>query len=169
MAILQRLRSTAVRVGGTKVTMLMPILDAGAETWGTDRRRGRSGHRSLGRRCRTSDDAVVVVLVERNHTRRAEVILRCLPASLSHRFKTRLITQQRDSSCRHGLDIAYVEEKAVVAILNQLGDAADAGSDRRHTARHRFERRPGRKTPSRWASASGQRAEEARSRCPAYQ
>ena len=52
---------------GTKVTLLMPVLDAGRGDLGTDRRRGRPGHQSPGGGRSASDDAVVVVLVERNH------------------------------------------------------------------------------------------------------
>ena len=86
------------------------------------------------------DDAVVVVLVERDDAGGAEVILRGLASGLGHGFEAGLIAEEGDGGFGHGFGVAYFEEETVVAVVNELWDATDSGGDRRDAAGHGFER-----------------------------
>jgi anti-sigma regulatory factor (Ser/Thr protein kinase) len=103
---------------GTKVTLLMPILDAGAEAW----------------------DALVVLLVEGDDAGGAEVVLRGAAGGVGHGFEACGVVEERDGAGGHAVDVADFEEQAVDAVVDELGDAADAGGDGGNAAGHGFER-----------------------------
>ena len=63
-----------------------------------------------------------------------------LRAGFGHGFEARLVAEQGDGGGGHGVGVAYVEEEAVVAVVNEFGDAADAGGDGGDAAGHGFER-----------------------------
>lgn len=86
------------------------------------------------------DDAVVVVLVEWDDAGGAEVGLCGFASGLRHCLKSGLIAEQIDRGGSHGVDVADVEEQAVVFILDEFGDTADASGDAGHAAGHGFER-----------------------------
>ena len=63
-----------------------------------------------------------------------------LRRGFGHGFEAGLVAEQGDGGGGHGFDVAYFEEKAVVAVVDEFGDAADAGGDGGDAAGHGFER-----------------------------
>ena len=88
----------------------------------------------------SADDAVVIILVERDDAGGAEVVLRGLAGGLGHGIEAACVAQQGDGRGGHGFDIADFKEQAVAAVVDKLRDAADAGTNGGNAARHRFER-----------------------------
>ena len=85
------------------------------------------------------EDALVVVLVERDDAGGAEVVLGGAAGGGGHGFEAGGVAEEVDGGGGHAFDVADLEEKAVDAVVDELGDAAYAGGDGGDAAGHGFE------------------------------
>jgi hypothetical protein len=86
-----------------------------------------------------ADDALVILLVEGDDAGGAEAVLGGLAGGFGHALAGGLVGEQGDGGLGHAFDVADREEAAVDAVVDELGDAADAGGDGGDAAGHRFE------------------------------
>lgn len=92
--------------------------------------------------------SLVILFVERDDAGRAEMVLRGVTGRERHGEKARLIAEKSDSRTRHRVDVSYGEKQSVGAltifliiflILDEFGDATDAGGNCGDTTGHCFE------------------------------